>query len=133
MIEKCKEIATRLHDGQFRRGGEPYISHPQSVVEFLYEEDEVVISAGWLHDTIEDCGVSERDLLEMGVPAPVVELVGVLTHLESETYEDYIKRISKNKQATRIKLADIYCNLVDSPTEKQIKKYNKAKLVLNQK
>ena len=53
------EFATKLHDGQVRKGTSiPYISHPIAVASLVMEhggtEDEAI--AALLHDVVEDCG-----------------------------------------------------------------------------
>ena len=64
MIDKAIEFATRAHRGQFRKGTRrPYIVHPIEVGDIVCSmtTDEEVISAAYLHDTIEDCeGVTEE-------------------------------------------------------------------------
>ncbi len=68
MIDKAVEFAAKAHEGQFRKGtGRPYIVHPLEVKDIVstLTEDEEVISAAVLHDTIEDCeGVSQRILAQ---------------------------------------------------------------------
>ena len=59
-INKAIKIATRLHDGQFRRGSStPYIAHPFAVALLTqdYIDDENVFIAGILHDILEDVPV----------------------------------------------------------------------------
>ena len=55
-VEKAIQIATKAHEGQKRKSGEPYISHPLAVKKILEEwnMDEDTIIAGILHDTVED-------------------------------------------------------------------------------
>jgi (p)ppGpp synthase/HD superfamily hydrolase len=63
-IEQAIALAVRAHDGQTRKGdGElPYIVHPVTVGLVLsrYTDDEDVIIAGLLHDTLEDTHVTEE-------------------------------------------------------------------------
>ncbi|MGM9682781.1 MAG: RelA/SpoT family protein [Eubacteriales bacterium] len=56
-IVRAYEYAAKLHDGQFRASGEPYISHPVAVAEIVagLELDTDSICAALLHDTVEDC------------------------------------------------------------------------------
>ena len=59
-IEKIKKAflyAKRLHEGQLRQSGEPYISHPVAVAAIVAELglDTDSICAALLHDTVEDC------------------------------------------------------------------------------
>lgn len=69
-IEKAKEFATRVHEGQVRKGsGVPYIEHPEKVAKILTDmgASEDVICAGWLHDTVEDTDVTlEQVISEFG-------------------------------------------------------------------
>ncbi len=55
-IEHAIDFATKMHEGQKRRSGEPYISHPLAVANNLVEwgMDIDSVLAGVLHDTIED-------------------------------------------------------------------------------
>lgn len=68
MIDRAIKFATKAHEGQFRKGtNRPYIVHPIEVGDIVsaMTEDEEVISAAILHDTIEDCeGVSQRVLAQ---------------------------------------------------------------------
>ncbi len=65
-IEKAIKKASLLHDGQVRKGTPnfPYITHLFSVATILsqYSDDEEVIAAGILHDTIEDTNYSPEEL-----------------------------------------------------------------------
>ena len=55
-LEHAIDYATEMHDGQLRKSGEPYVTHPLSVAHLLHEwgMDIDTIIAGILHDTIED-------------------------------------------------------------------------------
>ena len=68
MVDKAVRFAAKAHEGQFRKGtGRPYIVHPLEVKDIVsgMTEDEEVISAAVLHDTIEDCeGVTQRILAQ---------------------------------------------------------------------
>jgi len=50
------EKAERAHEGQLRKSGDPYITHPVAVAEILIELglDSATICAALLHDTVED-------------------------------------------------------------------------------
>ncbi len=78
MIEEAIRFATRAHEGQFRKGtNKPYIVHPLEVGEILSEitEDEEIIAAGILHDTIEDCANVTADILRKQFGERVATLV----------------------------------------------------------
>jgi len=72
MVNRAIEFATKVHDGQFRKGTKrPYIVHPVEVGDIVSSmtQDEEIISAAILHDTIEDCdGVTAEVLAEKFSP-----------------------------------------------------------------
>ena len=58
MVQKAIDFATKVHEGQYRKGTDrPYIVHPMEVGKIVstMTQDEEIISAAILHDTIEDC------------------------------------------------------------------------------
>ena len=57
LVERAYAFAERVHGGQRRLSGEPYIIHPVYVASILTEIgiDAPTIAAGLLHDTVEDC------------------------------------------------------------------------------
>ena len=63
-VKKAYEYAERLHEGQMRQSGEPYISHPLNVAYILAEMhgDTDTICAGLLHDTLEDTIIKKEDI-----------------------------------------------------------------------
>jgi (p)ppGpp synthase/HD superfamily hydrolase len=80
MVNKAHAFAAKAHAGVFRRwSGEPYIEHPERVAARLAALGfgPEVIAAAFLHDVVEDSGVSEAELVaEFGpkVAALVVEV-----------------------------------------------------------
>lgn len=63
-VKKAVEVATKAHEGQFRKTGEPYIIHPLAVKKILEDwgMDEDTVIAGILHDTVEDTGLTLNDI-----------------------------------------------------------------------
>ena len=59
-IKKAIEFADRAHEGQFRKSGEPFLTHPINVGLILasLKMDADTIIAGLLHDVVEDCDIS---------------------------------------------------------------------------
>ncbi|MCA9233619.1 MAG: hypothetical protein KDA57_23465, partial [Planctomycetales bacterium] len=84
----------------------------------------------WLHDVLEDTGLTAEDLISRGVPEEVVAVVVTLTKRREERFEQYIERVSRCERATTVKIADILANLSDNPGRKQIVKFAKALLLL---
>jgi len=70
------EVASKAHEGQLRKSGEPYIIHPLSVAETLVDAsmDVDCVIAALLHDTIEDTDVSYADISDK-FGATVADLV----------------------------------------------------------
>ena len=96
MIDRAIAFATQAHEGQVRKGtSRPFILHPLEVGKIVASmtEDEEVISAAILHDTIEDCeGITEECLCEK-----FTERVAGLVAQESE---DKSKTWMERKSAT---------------------------------
>ena len=88
-IKRAFAVADKLHEGQFRVSGEPYISHPIAVAEIVagLELDTDSICAALLHDTVEDCEVSCEDIRE-SFGEEVAMLVDGLTKLVDIKIED---------------------------------------------
>ena len=63
-VAHAVDVATVAHSGQFRRTGEPYISHPLAVKKILeeWQMDEDTIIAGILHDTVEDTPLTLEEI-----------------------------------------------------------------------
>ena len=63
-LDKAIKIATNAHAGQFRKSGDPYISHPLAVMKILEDwgMDEDTVIAGVLHDTVEDTDLTIKDI-----------------------------------------------------------------------
>lgn len=106
--------------GKEDKGGESYFGHLQRVSDRCYkgvsaipcEESIFVTSAALLHDLLEDCQEWNEKSLSFIFPKEVVDLVVILTKAKNEPYLDsYIKRISENKLASRIKLSDLRDNM----------------------
>jgi len=108
-ITKAINTAATLHDGQERKGdGLPYIVHPFSVALILmdYSEDEDVILAGILHDTVEDTGYTKEQLKdEFG--ERVASLVTDLTELPKtyswqERKDHYLKHLESTSHESKL-------------------------------
>lgn len=102
----------KAHAGQVTKGGEPYWTHPVAVMDLLPSgatDDER--HAALLHDVIEDCGVTVRDLEVAGYSARTIELVQALSRPYGDgrpSYMEWITSIaaSGDRGLIHIKLAD---------------------------
>ena len=116
LVKKAHKIAEKAHSGQFRKSGEPYISHPLSVALILAELklDYFCIVAAILHDCIEDTSVTKDDVRnQFGEQvAHIVEGVSKLTNLEftsstqkqAQNFQKLILAMSKDMRVMIIKL-----------------------------
>jgi GTP pyrophosphokinase/guanosine-3',5'-bis(diphosphate) 3'-pyrophosphohydrolase len=87
-IRRAYSYAEKAHEGQTRRSGEPYITHPLAVAHLLamMHMDYESIMAGLLHDVIEDTEVT-REELAAEFTEEVAALVDGLTKLAKATFE----------------------------------------------
>ena len=135
-IKKAFDYANEMHEGQFRKSGEPYISHPVAVAKIVaqMELDTDSVCAALLHDTLEDCtDKTDSPTIKKMFGDEVCELVQGLTKLvdiyfedrEEESVENLRKMflaMSKDIRVIFIKLADRLHNmrtLSAQPSEKQ--------------
>ena len=112
MNNKAKEFAKQKHKGQKDDSGLDYFtSHVEQVVSVLrcVTEDERIISAGYLHDTLEDTDTTIEELLrEFG--EYVTTLVVEMTH-EGDKKTGYYFPNLKSREGILIKFADRLSNL----------------------
>jgi len=124
-LPKClaQTLAEAAHRNQFRRDGKtPYIKHPEAVAN-KFENGSLEWEIAWLHDVLENTYMNAQDLLDEGIDTIVVEAVKALTMHSGEEYIVYLESVCKNQSAVRVKIADMICNLNDTPTKNQIRKY----------
>ena len=109
---KALEFTIIKHDGQYRKGGLPYVTHPLSVSEMLrakgYNTDYRI--AGLFHDLLEDTDATEEEILELGGEV-VLSAVKLLTKAENYVMDEYIAGIKENKMAMAVKAMDRLHNL----------------------
>lgn len=123
LLGKAYDVAAKMHKGQFRKSGEPYLTHPMEVVKILAElgMDEDALVAGLLHDVVEDSSYTSEQLArEFGSEvALLVEGVTKMTELayenkddrQAETIKKMFLAMSKDIRVLIIKLADRLHNL----------------------
>ena len=137
MTKKAMKLAYAVHDGQFDKGGVPYIFHPIAVAEAMQTEDETVVAL--LHDTIEDCGITKEYLMAAGFSREVADAVYAMSKRDGETYDEYIARVKANPIAKKIKISDLNHNMdlsrlstVTDQAKMRIEKYKKALEMMNE-
>lgn len=111
MLGKAIAIASHAFRDKKDKGGHPYILHCLRVWQGVRNEDEDVQCAAVLHDIVEDCEEWTFELLSKeGFSIKTINTLYYLTHAKDVSYEDYIKKIAFNEDATKIKLADLKDN-----------------------
>ena len=140
MIEKAYRLACTLHEGQFRKSGEPYIIHPICVAIILaeLELDKETIVAGILHDVVEDTEYSLEQLTKEFNEeiALLVDGVTKLTQLDyemdkielqAENLRKMFLAMAKDIRVIMIKLADRLHNMRTMQYQKPEKQQEKSR------
>ncbi len=119
-ITEAYEYADKLHEGQMRLSGEPYISHPVAVAKIVAELglDTDSICAALLHDTVEDCAdKTNLDIIAKMFGDDVAMLVDGLTKIISvqvaDKEEAHIENIRKMLLAMNKDIRVIFIKLCD--------------------
>lgn len=111
-LQKAIEFATKKHEGQFRKGGLPYISHPLAVAELIkrkgFDIDYQITAL--FHDLLEDTDATEEEILSIG-GKDVLDAVKLLTKPKDYVMESYVSAIRRNPIAYAVKAADRLHNL----------------------
>nr|WP_304515567.1 MULTISPECIES: bifunctional (p)ppGpp synthetase/guanosine-3',5'-bis(diphosphate) 3'-pyrophosphohydrolase [unclassified Demequina] len=116
MIERAHAVAEQAHEGQFRKSGEPYITHPIAVAEIIagLGLPDTVIVAALLHDVVEDTPFLLEDIAqEFGDEvASFVDGVTKLDRLtfgeaaQAETVRKLVVAMARDIRVLLLKLAD---------------------------
>lgn len=128
--------AADVHNGQFDKGGKPYILHPLHLMNRLMFDIELATIAV-LHDVLEDSSLSMGYFKRTGYNHRVMSALDLLTHKDSDSYEEYIEKIATNYDAIRVKRKDLEHNSnitrlkgVSEKDLKRMEKYYKAFIFL---
>ncbi|MCV6589605.1 MAG: bifunctional GTP diphosphokinase/guanosine-3',5'-bis pyrophosphate 3'-pyrophosphohydrolase [Marinobacterium sp.] len=122
-VRRAYFYAEQAHDGQKRKSGEPYVTHPLSVASILAQMrmDHQSLMAAMLHDVIEDTEISYEGVeSQFGTTvADIVDGVSKLTHLEFETkaeaqasnFQKMVLAMAEDIRVILVKLADRMHNM----------------------
>ncbi|MBI4194388.1 MAG: bifunctional (p)ppGpp synthetase/guanosine-3',5'-bis(diphosphate) 3'-pyrophosphohydrolase [Betaproteobacteria bacterium] len=122
-LESAYHFSEAAHEGQFRKSGEPYISHPLAVANILaqWHLDSQALTAALLHDVMEDTAVTKTEISKsFGRPvADLVDGVSKLDRIEFETQEKaqaenfrkMLLAMARDVRVILIKLADRLHNM----------------------
>ncbi|WP_434289369.1 RelA/SpoT family protein [Celeribacter sp. SCSIO 80788] len=139
LIREAYAYGREMHEGQFRRSGEPYFTHPVAVAAILTEQslDDATIITALLHDTIEDTRASYQEVArKFGEEiAELVDGVTKLTNLQlsstetkqAENFRKLFMAMSKDLRVILVKLADRLHNMRTIKSMRPEKQLQKAR------
>lgn len=123
LLESAYHFSETAHQGQFRKTGDPYISHPIAVANILaqWHLDPQALTAALLHDVMEDTHVT-KDEISKKFGKPVAELVDGLSKLDkiefqtqeqaqAENFSKMLLAMARDVRVIFIKLADRLHNM----------------------
>jgi GTP pyrophosphokinase len=123
LVERAFEFSESAHRGQFRKSGEPYITHPLAVASILseWQLDAEGLAAALLHDVMEDTSVTRTEL-ESTFGKPVAAMVDGLSKLDqiefasredaqAESFRKMLLAMARDVRVILIKLADRLHNM----------------------
>ena len=122
-LQTAYEFSEAAHEGQFRRSGEPYISHPVAVATILaqWHLDPQALTAALLHDVMEDTTVTKSEISDRfgKMVADLVDGVSKLDkiefesveHAQAENFRKMLLAMARDVRVILIKLADRLHNM----------------------
>ncbi|MCG6907503.1 MAG: HD domain-containing protein, partial [Desulfobacteraceae bacterium] len=107
IIDRAYIFSARVHEGQMRLSGEPYLSHPLEVAGILAEMklDPVSIAAGLLHDVVEDTHATLEEIESMFGPE-VHHIVSGVTKISALPLASSQARQAENIRKMILAMAD---------------------------
>src|SRR6202008_2844655 len=123
LVERAFAFSEHAHQGQFRKSGEPYITHPLAVASILSQWglDAQGLAAALLHDVMEDTSVTKNEL-EKSFGKPVADMVDGVSKLDqieftskeevqAESFRKMLLAMARDVRVILIKLADRLHNM----------------------
>ena len=119
LIKKAYVYCAKVHQGQIRKSGEPYLIHPLEVAGILAELklDEASVVTGLLHDTIEDTLATKEEIARALRPrdrgprrrrheALPVQRRDTQEEKQAENFRKMVVAMAKDIRVILVKLAD---------------------------
>lgn len=135
LTKKALIISFNAHKNQIDKSGMPYVYHPFHLAEQMNDEYSTCVAL--LHNVVEDTDITLVDLMSEGFPDEVIDALSLMTHNDDVPYLDYVRALTNNTLARKVKLADLAHNSdltrldkVEDKDLKRVKKYKQAILML---
>ena len=127
LVAAAERVARAAHRDQTDKAGAPYITHPQRVAQTAGAAAPgpvrgEVQAVAWLHDVVEDTGITLASLRAAGFPEAVLAGVDAMTKRSGETPEEYFGRVRSDPLARIVKAAD----LEDNTSAERVSKLDEA-------
>lgn len=104
-LDEALVLVTNYFRGVRDKSGAPYVLHCIRAMMKVPSLDAKMVAI--MHDLVEDTKVTITDLREHGFSETVLTAVELVTHSESDSYEDYVVKIKSNPIAREVKLSDL--------------------------
>lgn len=139
LLDAAYQLAAQAHDGQYRRSGEPYISHPINVAKILVElgMDSQSVAAALMHDVVEDTDITLDEIKSRfgSDVALIVDGVTKLTKLKFSSMEEQkaenlrkmLLAMSQDVRVMIVKLCDRVHNMRTGDAWPEQKRRDKAR------
>lgn len=135
LTKKALKLSFLAHKDQVDKSGMPYVYHPFHLAEQM--DDEYAVCVALLHDVAEDTDITVEDLKAQGFPKEVTDALTLMTHDNDTEYLDYVRALSSNPIARKVKRADLLHNsdltrldAVDEKALERVEKYKQALAIL---
>src|SRR5215212_10040648 len=123
LLARAYRFSEKAHEGQFRRNGDPYVTHCVEVAKILadLQLDSVTVASGLIHDVVEDTAITVADV-EREFGKEIAQIVDGLTKIgnlplnstqerQVENYRKLLLSVAKDARVILIKLADRMHNM----------------------
>ena len=107
IVKRAYIYSARVHEGQVRLSGEPYLSHPLEVAGILADMklDPESIAAGLLHDVIEDTSATPEEIKDLFGPE-ILHIVAGVSKLSGLTFDSSRARHAESIRKMFLAMAD---------------------------
>ena len=110
LLSRAIALTADMFVGVYDKSGQPYILHCLHVMNHVPQDDHELMMVAVMHDLLEYTDVEVLDLVDMGFSTRVIDALKLLNHDPNQPYDKYIEDISRNMDATLVKIEDLRHN-----------------------